>query len=72
MDDLVCIPFVRENITFKQFLEFEANYQEDSNFDMRRTIIQQKSSGSILVNNLTSQGGRQSVINPFNLASASG
>lgn len=38
--DLVKIPFIRENTTFKQFLEMDQNYVEDENeFEMRRTTF---------------------------------
>jgi hypothetical protein len=40
MMDLVKIPFIRGNSTFKQFLEMETNYIEDENdFDLRRTTF---------------------------------
>ncbi|TNV74847.1 hypothetical protein FGO68_gene12894 [Halteria grandinella] len=72
INDLVSVPFIRENVIFKQFLEFEGNYMDDSNFDKRRTIIQNNySGGSILYGNITSQAGRQSVLNPFNIANPS-
>lgn len=55
MNDLVSVPFIRENVIFKQFLEFEGNYMDDSNFDKRRTIIQNNNSGgSLLYGTITS------------------
>jgi len=39
MTDLAGIPFIRENMLFKQFLEFESNYLADEDYDPRRTII---------------------------------
>jgi hypothetical protein len=40
MTDLAGIPFIRENIYFTHFLEFEHNYlADDDTGDHRRTII---------------------------------
>jgi hypothetical protein len=40
MIDLAGIPFIRENLNFKHFLEFESNYLADEDYDPRRTILQ--------------------------------
>jgi hypothetical protein len=40
MNDLVGVPFIRENIVFKRFMEFEGNYLDSAgDQDMRRTIV---------------------------------
>ena len=71
MQDLVGIPFIRENILFKHFLEFDGNYfGEEDNYDPRRTILNPNSQGSSFIANanLTLPPNRSSILNPFQAA----
>ena len=66
MQDLAGIPFIRENLLFKHFLDFEGNYfGEEENYDPRRTILNPSSQGSFIQNAHTLPPHRSSILNPF-------
>ena len=61
MTDLAGIPFIRENVIFKQFLDFEKNYILDDDYDARRTLLIQPANAFHHTHSLTSSSlGRPS------------
>jgi hypothetical protein len=71
MVDLARIPFIRENLSFKVFLDMEHNFVEDEmEYDSRRTQFQSflgggGNGGSSSLSTTLTSSGRSSVLNPF-------
>ena len=64
MTDLCGIPFIRENMIFMHFLEFDGNYLSDEDYDPRRTILQHGGSFANTMNNQYRERTSK-ITNPF-------
>ena len=63
MEDLAGIPFIRENILFKNFLEFDSHYKpEEELLDYRRAGLHYNNS---FIQNAHTMPSRSSFLNPF-------